>query len=154
MARRLSSVVGLAVAVAAAALAAAVPRCAAQTAGCTLSIVSLSPCLSFTAGSTSAPSAPCCSALASVVQGAPQCLCAVLGGGASSLGVTVNSTRALELPGKCKIQTPPVSQCNAVGAPVASPATPGAGSASPSAPAPTVEAPIAPPPATNSTTGK
>jgi hypothetical protein len=36
----------------------------------------------------------------------------VLGGGAaSSFGVTVNA-RALELPGKCRVQTPPVSQCN------------------------------------------
>ncbi|TVU41732.1 hypothetical protein EJB05_15277, partial [Eragrostis curvula] len=154
MARGLSSVVVVAVMVAALALAA--PRCAAQTSssGCTASILSLSPCLSFTAGSSSAPSSPCCSALASVVQGAPRCLCSVLGGGATAaLGVTVNTTRALELPGKCKIQTPPVSQCNAVGAPSASPAAPGAGSASPAAAAPTAEAPAAPAPAAYSTTG-
>jgi len=47
-----------------------------------------------------------------------RCLCAVLGGGAASLGgrrpsgVNATPTRALQLPGKCKIQTPPVSQCN------------------------------------------
>ncbi|KAL6647914.1 hypothetical protein ACP70R_015351 [Stipagrostis hirtigluma subsp. patula] len=139
MAQRFS-VLGLWAAMAAVALAAA-PRCAAQTttSGCTASIVSLSPCLSFTSGgstsSAAAPSASCCSALESVVRGAPRCLCAVLGGGAAAaLGVTVNTTRALELPGRCRIQTPPVSQCSAVGAPAASPATP------------TVEAPTAAPP--------
>jgi hypothetical protein len=115
---------GFAVAVAVAALlvvAAAPTRCAAQapapatssSSGCTASILSLAPCLSFTAGSTSSPGASCCSALAGVVRGAPRCLCAVLGGGAAaSFGVTVNATRALELPGKCKVTTPPVSQCN------------------------------------------
>ncbi|PAN09662.1 hypothetical protein PAHAL_2G040900 [Panicum hallii] len=153
MARGSSALGGLrgfavaAVAVAAALLVVvAAPRCAAQaTSGCTASILSLAPCLSFTAGNTSAPGASCCSALAGVVRGAPRCLCAVLGGGAaSSFGVTVNA-RALELPGKCRVQTPPVSQCNAVGAPASSPqaaATPGAGST----PVATVEAPTAPPP--------
>jgi hypothetical protein len=33
-------------------------------------------------------------------------------GAAASLGVTVNATRALALPGQCRVQTPPVSQCN------------------------------------------
>ncbi|RLN34835.1 non-specific lipid-transfer protein-like protein [Panicum miliaceum] len=93
------------------------------------------------ARNTSAPGASCCPAVAGVVRGAPRCLCAVLGGGAASLGVTVNATRALELPGKCRIQTPPVSQCNAVGAPASSPP----------APAATVEAPAAPPPVYSTT---
>ncbi|TVU41682.1 hypothetical protein EJB05_15225, partial [Eragrostis curvula] len=155
MARGLSSAVELAVAVTVAALAFAAPRCAAQTSGCTASILSLAPCLSFTAGSSSGPTSSCCSALASVVQGAPRCLCAVLGGGATSaLGVTVNTSRALELPRKCKIQTPPVSQCNAVGAPSATPAVPSAGSAFPAAAAPTAEAPAAPAPAAYSATGE
>ncbi|XP_073005869.1 non-specific lipid transfer protein GPI-anchored 26-like isoform X2 [Typha latifolia] len=94
--------------------------------GCMTAIVSLSPCLNFITGNTSTPSSSCCSSLASVVQSQPQCLCAVLGGATSSLGVTINNTRALELPAACKVQTPPVSKCNAVGgAPAASPtATP------------------------------
>jgi hypothetical protein len=46
-----------------------------------------------------------------VVASNPRCLCTVLGGGASSLGVTVNSTRALELPGACNVKTPPPSEC-------------------------------------------
>lgn len=117
----LSRAVCLAVVVAA--LAVAAPRrCAAQTpsyplpAGCTASLLRLAPCLSFAAGTSPAaspPSSACCSALASVVQRAPRCLCAVLGGGATAaLGVTVNTTRALELPGKCSVQTPPVSECD------------------------------------------
>nr|CAB3455805.1 unnamed protein product [Digitaria exilis] len=145
----------------------AAPRsCAAQaTSGCGASILSLAPCLSFTSGSAAAPTGPCCSALAGVLSGAPRCLCAVLGGGASAFGVTVNSTRALELPGKCKVTTPPVSQCDgkklissrATCAPAPSPptaATPGGpgSSSSPSAPAPTADSPTAPPPA-HSTTG-
>ncbi|XP_073005868.1 non-specific lipid transfer protein GPI-anchored 15-like isoform X1 [Typha latifolia] len=94
--------------------------------GCMTAIVSLSPCLNFITGNTSTPSSSCCSSLASVVQSQPQCLCAVLGGATSSLGVTINNTRALELPAACKVQTPPVSKCNALGgAPAASPtATP------------------------------
>ncbi|XP_072951866.1 non-specific lipid transfer protein GPI-anchored 15-like [Typha angustifolia] len=94
--------------------------------GCMTAIVSLSPCLNFITGNTSTPSSSCCSSLASVVKSQPQCLCAVLGGATSSLGVTINNTRALELPAACKVQTPPVSKCNALaGAPAASPtATP------------------------------
>jgi hypothetical protein len=57
------------------------------------------------------PSSSCCSALSSVVTSNPRCLCVVLGGGASSLGVTINNTRALELPGVCSVKTPPASQC-------------------------------------------
>nr|CAB3452050.1 unnamed protein product [Digitaria exilis] len=156
-----SSALGLrevAMAVAALLVVVAAPRsCAAQaTSGCGASILSLAPCLSFTSGSAAAPTGPCCSALAGVLRGAPRCLCAVLGGGASAFGVTVNSTRALEIPGKCKVTTPPVSQCDAVGAPAPSPpatATPGdpGSSSSPSAPAPTAESPTAPPPATPAT---
>ncbi|CAN6197006.1 unnamed protein product [Urochloa humidicola] len=130
-------------------VAAAPPRCVAQaTSGCTASILSLAPSLSFTAGNTSSsPGASCCSALAAVVRAAPRCLCAVLGGGAAaSFGVTVNATRALELPGKCKVTTPPVSQCNAVGAPTASPSAPAPAAAS-------VEAPTAPPPVYSAATG-
>ncbi|CAL5091193.1 unnamed protein product [Urochloa decumbens] len=145
-----SSVLGLqgvAMVAAVALLVVAAPRCAAQatSSGCTVSILSLAPCLSFTAGNTSAPGASCCSALAAVVRGAPRCLCAVLSGGAP-FGVTVNATRALELPGKCKVTTPPVSQCNAVGAPASSPSAP--------APAATaVEAPTAPAPVYSAATG-
>ncbi|KAF2300169.1 hypothetical protein GH714_010319 [Hevea brasiliensis] len=80
-------------------------------------------------GNSSTPSSSCCSQLASVVQSRPQCLCAMLNGGGSSLGITINQTQALSLPGACNVQTPPVSQCNAANN---SPAIPPIGSLVPS----------------------
>ncbi|KAF8016759.1 hypothetical protein BT93_H2092 [Corymbia citriodora subsp. variegata] len=101
-------------------LAAALCGGAMAQSGCTSVLIGLSPCLSFVTGSSSTPSSSCCSQLASVVQSQPRCLCMVLNGGASSLGVTLNQTLALALPGACNVQTPPVSKCNA-GSPQSSP---------------------------------
>ncbi|KAG4168131.1 hypothetical protein ERO13_A12G004200v2 [Gossypium hirsutum] len=90
--------------------------------GCTSVLLGLAPCLNYiTSNSTTTPSSTCCSQLSSVVQSQPQCLCSVLNGGASSLGVTINQTRALSLPGACNVQTPPVSSCNAAANGPASP---------------------------------
>ncbi|RWW63513.1 hypothetical protein BHE74_00029300 [Ensete ventricosum] len=80
--------------------------------GCTTVIIGLAPCLSYITGNSSAPSSSCCSQLASVVKSQPACLCSVLNGGASSFGITINQTRALAMPAACKVQTPPVSECN------------------------------------------
>lgn len=80
--------------------------------GCTRVLISLSPCLNYVTGSASTPSTSCCSKLATVVQSQPRCLCMLLNGGSSSLGVTINETLALALPGECKVETPPVSRCN------------------------------------------
>ncbi|XP_062213303.1 non-specific lipid transfer protein GPI-anchored 5-like [Phragmites australis] len=57
----------------------------------------------------STPSSSCCSQLRTVVQSKPQCLCAAIGGDASSSlgGVTIDRTRALGLPAACNVQTPP-----------------------------------------------
>ncbi|XP_010938128.1 non-specific lipid transfer protein GPI-anchored 15 [Elaeis guineensis] len=96
----------------------------AQSSSCTSALVNLSPCLNYITGNESTPSSSCCSQLASVVQSEPQCLCTVLNGGASSLGITINQTQALALPGACKVQTPPVSQCSANGGPAGSPTSP------------------------------
>ncbi|KAF2282228.1 hypothetical protein GH714_043947 [Hevea brasiliensis] len=81
--------------------------------GCTSALVGLAPCLNYVTGNSSIPSSSCCSQLSSVVQSQPQCLCALLNGGGSSLGITINQTQAVSLPGACNVQTPPVSQCNA-----------------------------------------
>ncbi|KAI6693268.1 hypothetical protein NL676_020978 [Syzygium grande] len=97
---------------------------AAAQSGCTGVLIGLAPCLSFVTGSSSAPSSSCCSQLASVVQSQPRCLCMVLNGGASSLGVTLNQTLALALPGACNVQTPPVSKCDASGGTVAAAGSP------------------------------
>ncbi|XP_021674630.1 non-specific lipid transfer protein GPI-anchored 5-like isoform X2 [Hevea brasiliensis] len=96
-------------------------RATAQS-GCTSVIIGLAPCLNYVTGSSSTPSSSCCSQLASVVQSQPQCLCSVLNGGGASLGVTINQTLALALPGACHVKTPPVSKCNDVGSPESSPA--------------------------------
>jgi hypothetical protein len=109
---------GLALAVAAALLAC---RCAAQQApsgnGCMPELVSLTPCVDYMSGNVTAPDGPCCSALSGVLRSSPRCLCMVLGGTAASLGVAVDSARALQLPGACKVQAPPASQCNGKRAP-------------------------------------
>ncbi|XP_018677870.2 non-specific lipid transfer protein GPI-anchored 5 isoform X2 [Musa acuminata AAA Group] len=97
--------------------------------GCTSVIMSLSPCMSFIrergVGPPAAPTAACCTQLGSAVRSQPTCLCAVLNGDATSFGLAVNKTQALALPGACKVNTPPLSQCKAAGvsgAPAASPA--------------------------------
>lgn len=79
---------------------------------CTNVLISLSPCLNYITGNSSTPSSSCCSQLATVVRSQPQCLCQVLNGGASSLGMNINQTQALALPGACNVQTQPVSRCN------------------------------------------
>ncbi|XP_034672579.1 non-specific lipid-transfer protein-like protein At2g13820, partial [Vitis riparia] len=71
------------------------------------------------------PSSSCCSQLASVVQSQPQCLCLVLNGGGATLGINVNQTLALALPGACYVQTPLASQCNAASGPTTSATSPG-----------------------------
>ncbi|KAF9677615.1 hypothetical protein SADUNF_Sadunf08G0126100 [Salix dunnii] len=88
---------------------------------CTSVLISMSPCLNYITGNSSTPSSQCCTQLASVVRSSPQCLCQVLNGGGTSLGINVNQTQAIALPGACKVQTPPISRCNGA-SPAASPA--------------------------------
>ena len=97
---------------AAVALALLVSSASAQS-GCTTALVGLYPCMNYISGNDTAPTKSCCSQLGSVVQSQPQCLCTALGGDSSSLGgVTINKTRALELPNACNVQTPPASKCD------------------------------------------
>ncbi|XP_019164666.1 PREDICTED: non-specific lipid-transfer protein-like protein At2g13820 [Ipomoea nil] len=85
----------------------------AQSNSCTSALIGLTPCLTYVTGNSSAPSSSCCTQLSGVVQSNPQCLCLLLNGGGSNLGVNINQSLALALPAACKVQTPPVSQCNA-----------------------------------------
>ncbi|XVF32548.1 hypothetical protein REPUB_Repub17cG0091800 [Reevesia pubescens] len=80
---------------------------------CTNVLISMSPCLDYIQGNSSKPSSSCCSQLGNVVRSQPQCLCQVINGGASSLGVSVNQTQAMALPTACNVKAPPASQCNA-----------------------------------------
>ncbi|XP_059302687.1 non-specific lipid transfer protein GPI-anchored 5-like [Lycium ferocissimum] len=102
---------------------------------CMTTLVSLSPCLNYVTGNSSTPSSSCCTSLSGVVQSNPQCLCTLVNGGGSNLGITINQTLALGLPKACNLQTPPVSRCNAANGPTASAAVPPsspAGSTTPS----------------------
>ncbi|KAL8214958.1 hypothetical protein R6Q57_004407 [Mikania cordata] len=91
-----------------------VSTCCGATAqsGCTNALMGMSSCLNFITGNTSSPSSSCCSQLGNVVQAQPQCLCQVLNGAGVTLGLSINRTLALTLPGACNVQTPPVNQCN------------------------------------------
>ncbi|CAM0876814.1 unnamed protein product [Alopecurus aequalis] len=82
--------------------------------GCTVALISLYPCMNYISGNETAPTKSCCSQLSSVVQSQPECLCNALGGDSVG-GMTINKTRALELPKACNVQTPPVSKCNDAG---------------------------------------
>ncbi|XP_076919601.1 non-specific lipid transfer protein GPI-anchored 19-like [Bidens hawaiensis] len=86
----------------------------AQSSTCINSLMSLSPCLNFVSGNSSTPSSACCSQLATVVQIQPRCLCSLLNGNIPNIGVTINQTLAVTLPGACNVQTPPVTLCNGV----------------------------------------
>lgn len=84
----------------------------AQSSTCTSSLMALAPCLNFVTGNTTIPTPSCCSQLASVVQSQPRCLCSLLSGSMPNIGITINQTLAVTLPGACKVQTPPMSLCN------------------------------------------
>ncbi|VFQ79844.1 unnamed protein product [Cuscuta campestris] len=90
---------------------------------CTTVIMSMSPCLNYITGnsSSSSPSAGCCVQLSTVVRNNPRCLCQVLAGGSSALGLNINQTQALALPASCNVQTPSVNRCAGVGSPSGSP---------------------------------
>ncbi|KAH6816420.1 Bifunctional inhibitor/lipid-transfer protein/seed storage 2S albumin superfamily protein [Perilla frutescens var. frutescens] len=96
---------------------------AAQSSDCTNVLISMSPCLNYISGNSSTPSSACCSQLRTVVGSQPQCLCQVLNGGGSNLGLNINQTQAVALPGVCKVQTPPLSRCNAAASPADSPSS-------------------------------
>ncbi|KAF5752259.1 non-specific lipid-transfer protein-like protein [Tripterygium wilfordii] len=98
-----------------------------SSSSCTTVLISMSPCLNYITGNSSTPSTQCCTQLSNVVRSSPQCLCEVLKGGGSSLGINVNQTQALALPGACNVQTPPISQCDAsspADSPAGTPSTP------------------------------
>ncbi|CAM0905480.1 unnamed protein product [Alopecurus aequalis] len=94
-------------------------KAVAQNNGCSSVMMTLSPCLDFIGSKALEPGFSCCTTLGGIVQTDPRCLCMVLDGSAASFGITINRTRALELPSICKVQAPSISQCTAVQAPPA-----------------------------------
>lgn len=79
---------------------------------CVTTLVGLTPCMNYVTGNSTTPSSTCCTSLSSVVQSNPQCLCSLVNGGGSGLGIPINQTLALALPAACNVQTPPISRCN------------------------------------------
>ncbi|EYU28589.1 hypothetical protein MIMGU_mgv1a024481mg, partial [Erythranthe guttata] len=75
----------------------------AQSSGCTNILISMSPCLNYISGNSSAPSTSCCTQLRTVVRAQPECFCQVLNGGASNIGLNINQTQALAFPGEYNI---------------------------------------------------
>ncbi|KAM3315250.1 hypothetical protein ACQJBY_033782 [Aegilops geniculata] len=103
---------------------------------CSDALISLAGCLSYVQeGSTVAtPEGSCCSGLKDVVKKEVACLCQAFQGG-QDYGVTLNMTKALQLPGACKVKTPPFSKCHI--------SIPGVSGGSPAtAPAPSSGAPF------------
>ncbi|KAM0825399.1 hypothetical protein ACQ4PT_069589 [Festuca glaucescens] len=86
-------------------------KAVAQNNGCSSVMMTLSPCLDFIGNKALEPGFSCCTTLGGIVQTDPRCLCMVLDGTAASFGIAINHTRALELPGTCKVEAPPISQC-------------------------------------------
>ncbi|XP_027063620.1 non-specific lipid transfer protein GPI-anchored 26-like isoform X2 [Coffea arabica] len=110
---------------------------------CANTLVGLSPCLSYVTGNSSTPSPACCTQLAGAVQSAPRCLCTLTNGASNFMGLNINQTLALALPGACNVRTPPISQCNsAANGPASSPASsPAAAPAATSPASPSADAP-------------
>ncbi|RCV17176.1 hypothetical protein SETIT_3G198600v2 [Setaria italica] len=84
---------------------------------CMNSLLNMSDCLTYVTKGSAArrPDAPCCPELAGMVDSNPVCLCELLSGAADSYGIAVDYARALALPGICRVATPPVSTCTAMG---------------------------------------
>ncbi|KAL5576019.1 hypothetical protein UlMin_017718 [Ulmus minor] len=82
-------------------------------------------CLSYvTKGSNlTVPEKPCCPELKTLVDTNATCLCELLAQSAN-YGLEIDLKRATKLPSVCKVDTPPISTCAALGIPVAAPGAP------------------------------
>ncbi|KAF3556382.1 hypothetical protein F2Q69_00012495 [Brassica cretica] len=82
---------------------------------CLVSMLNVSDCLSYVqVGSTETkPEAACCPELAGMAQSSPECVCNLLGGGASPrFGVKLDKQRAEELSSLCGVKAPSPSLCS------------------------------------------
>ncbi|PIA48711.1 hypothetical protein AQUCO_01400939v1 [Aquilegia coerulea] len=92
---------------------------------CFNSLLNMSDCLTFVEAESNltTPDKGCCPSLAGLVESNPICLCQLLGSNANSFGVQIDVSKALQLPKACRVTTPPISLCSAVGVPVGVPTT-------------------------------
>ncbi|XP_031253069.1 non-specific lipid-transfer protein-like [Pistacia vera] len=107
---------------------------------CSNVLATMAPCLNYLMANSSTPSTSCCSQLGAVVKSSPDCLCAALNGSIPSMGININRTIALTLPGACQVQTPSFNNCKQAIAPAASP-TDSPTTISPSSDSPTTISP-------------
>ncbi|KAI3770219.1 hypothetical protein L6452_01345 [Arctium lappa] len=84
----------------------------APAADCSTVILNMADCLSYvTAGSTvKKPEGTCCSGLKTVLKTDAECLCEAFKNSAQ-LGVSLNVTKALDLPSACHINAPSATNC-------------------------------------------
>ncbi|XP_051134104.1 non-specific lipid transfer protein GPI-anchored 11-like isoform X2 [Andrographis paniculata] len=94
---------------------------------CTMYLTNMIDCLSYVenGSNTSRPEKACCTELANLVNTQPICLCELLGH-SDRVPFPIDINRALKLPSLCKVSTPPVTLCAAIGIPVAAPGPNGA----------------------------
>ncbi|XP_050220771.1 non-specific lipid transfer protein GPI-anchored 2-like [Mercurialis annua] len=92
---------------------------------CLTPLFNMTDCLSYVTESSNAtvPDKNCCPELAGLIDSNPICLCQLLGNSklTESFGIKIDVNRALKLPSICRVTTPPVSLCSAVGYPVPGP---------------------------------
>ncbi|XP_020105117.1 extensin-like isoform X2 [Ananas comosus] len=113
---------------------------------CLNSLLSMTSCISYVSDESSEVSPLCCPSISAVLASQPLCLCYILNGEVGKLlGKPIDESRALGLPGLCKLTTPPISECNTMPLPPIYPGGPPTWPAP--APAPTLATP-APTPAT------
>ncbi|KAL5202225.1 hypothetical protein ABZP36_013177 [Zizania latifolia] len=128
------------------------PAAGGLDAACLNALLNMSDCLTYVQNGSTArrPDKPCCPELAGLVDSNPVCLCELLSGAGDSYGIAIDYSRALALPGICRVSTPPVSTCAALGynvhlGPAAAPSPSGEGPQFPGS------SPFASPPASTPT---
>lgn len=71
---------------------------------CADQLVGLATCLPYVGGDAKTPTLDCCTGLKQVVEKSKKCLCVLIKDRDDpSLGLKVNATLALQLPGACKV---------------------------------------------------
>lgn len=80
---------------------------------CSVLVYDMSDCVSFLSdGSTDTePDHPCCSGLETVIETDADCVCEAFMM-SSQMGIQLNMTRALALPGACGVSGPPLDNCH------------------------------------------
>lgn len=82
---------------------------------CLNSLLSMMPCISYVSDESPEVSPPCCPSISAVLASQPLCLCYVLNGEVGKLlSKPIDESRALGLPGICKLTTPPITECNSM----------------------------------------